>query len=168
MRFVQLPEQISFKRVSENDKILFLEQYIICFKILNKFLFFAQCHGFWNMNSNSVPSIAFTSKEKWERGEVGRNRWLSIYTDGSKLDNRVKGIVFLTKLDIRIAFQLTDHCNVPSREHSNERKPSCCDKSVLTTIKMFIYTDSKAALKSLKYLGVSSKVVKKRPDLLRV
>lgn len=49
--------------------------------------------------------------------EVGRDKWLSIYTDGSKQVDRVKGIVCLAILGIRIAFQLTDQCNVFQAEN---------------------------------------------------
>ena len=77
--------------------------------ILGKFPFLPTTTNFRNpieLKLNSVPNIAFPTREEWERDEVDRNAWISIYTDGSKLENRVGGGVLSAKL---IAFQLPDH-----------------------------------------------------------
>ena len=54
---------------------------------------------------NSVLNVAFRSREGWERDVVDKNAKISIYTDGSKLDNRVGGGVFSATLDTKIAFR---------------------------------------------------------------
>ena len=113
-----LPRDLLCKKLAANSALGLREssQFFACNKghsmILSKFPFLPTTTDFRNpleLNLNSVPNIAFPSPEAWESGEVDRDR--HIYTDGSKLDNRVIGSVFSTNLDTKIAFRLPDHCS---------------------------------------------------------
>ena len=82
---------------------------------------------------------------------------ISIYTDGSKLDNRLGDDVFSAKLDTKIAFRLPDHCNIFQAE------VTAIKESLLVLTRSAITTRniaSQSALRSLMSLRISSKIVK--------
>lgn len=98
---------------------------------------------------------------------MDRDTGVSVFTDVSKLFNRAGGGVLSAKFDARIAFQLPDHCSVFQAVITAIRKNYLVlTKSVPTTKNISIYTNRQAAFKSLKPLGVSSKIVKELHDFL--
>ncbi|OFC59623.1 hypothetical protein BBW68_14995 [Candidatus Erwinia dacicola] len=171
-----LPTDLFCKQVAAKSALRLREssQLVACNKghsrILSIFPFLPKTTDFHNpieRKLNSVHNIAFPTREEWKRGEVDRNTGISIYTDGSKLDHRVGGGVFCATLNTNIAFRLPDHCSVFQAEITAIKESLVVlTKSVLTTRSIYIYTDSQAALKSLKSPMVSSKLVKECLDLL--
>lgn len=89
--------------------------------------------------------------------------------DVSKLDSRVRGGVFSIKLDTIIAYRLATHGSILQASIiAIKESIIVLTRSVLTLItrNIFLCTDSQATLKSLKYLRLSSKVVKEYLDLV--
>lgn len=105
-------------------------------------------------NLNLVPNMTFPSREEWERSKA------DIYAGRSKLDNRVGGDAFSFRLSSTCLLQC-----LPSGDQSNPGKPSCSNKECAHNKKYIQYTSIYifyiySSLKSLKSLGVSSRIRK--------
>lgn len=109
------------------------------------------------------------SKEDWDNGLINCNKGISIYTDGSKLNDKVGGGVYSEKLGTSISFRLPDHCSVFQAEIlAIKESLLTLGKNVFTSREIYIYSDSQAALRSLKAFRHTSKTVKECRELLDV
>lgn len=139
-------------------------------KILSEFPFVPQTTDFRNsteLHINKSFTITFPTREDWDNGIIDSRNGISIYTDGSKLDEQVGGGFHSEELGASISFRLPDHCSVFQAEIIAIREGLLALKeNVLTTREINIYSDSQAALKSLQSPKITSKTVKTCIDVL--
>ncbi|XP_053968462.1 uncharacterized protein LOC128869891 [Anastrepha ludens] len=112
-------------------------------------------------------TVHFPSREEWVNGLTNNENGVSIYTDGSKLNDQVGGGVYSETIFANLSFRLPDHCSVFQAEIlAISESLLMLNKSVVTVRDIFIYSDSQAALKSLLSSKHSSKTVKECYKLL--
>lgn len=76
------------------------------------------------------------------RDDVGKGTRINIYTDGFKLDNKIRGGVLSAKLDTKNAFCLPYHCSV--FQEDIKEGLLALTKVVQTTRNIFTYIHSQA------------------------
>ena len=97
-------------------------------------------------------------KVAWSVRVPGDRRFVSFYTDGSKLGDRVGLGVFSGELGLSIARRLPDHCSVFQAEILAIRAAvDWLRYNVLTKVGVNIYSDSQAAIKSLSNVFLTSR-----------
>ena len=104
-------------------------------------------------------AISFPSREEWNENNVIYNSHLGIFTDGSKIDNKVGGGVFSEELKTQKSFRIPDYCSVYYAE-------VVAIQEALTILKgehpgthnIDIFSDSQAAIKSLGSTTFNSKI----------
>ncbi|XP_041449660.1 LOW QUALITY PROTEIN: uncharacterized protein LOC121404391, partial [Drosophila obscura] len=96
----------------------------------------------------------------WLEGPPGPKGAIRIFTDGSKLDNKVGGGIYSEQLNIRQSFRLPDHCSVFQAEVIAIKEAlSCLQEIAPAATHINIYSDSQAAIKSLNAITTSSATV---------
>lgn len=98
------------------------------------------------------------SRESWMMGIPGGEASINFYTDGSKLHEQVGFGVYSEELGLSLARRLPDHCSVYQAEMLAIKEVadwlSC---NVLSTTAVNIYSDSQAAVKSLKSMFLKTR-----------
>ena len=100
-----------------------------------------------------------SDREEWNGSIPGPSDAIHIYTDGSKLDNRTGGGVFSADLDINISFRMPDICSVFQAEVMAVKEALLNITPEYWGKKICIFSDSQAAIKSLKSISSNSKLV---------
>ncbi|XP_022217480.1 uncharacterized protein LOC111070830 [Drosophila obscura] len=87
--------------------------------------------------------IVPTKTDNWLEGPPGPDGAIQIFTDGSKLDNKVGGGIYSEQLNIRHSFRLPDHSSVFQAEFIaiNEALGWLCEIAT-TASHLNIYVDS--------------------------
>ena len=102
------------------------------------------------------------SREYWGKGENRRRGQISFYTDGSKLGGQVGLGVYSRELRLQISSRLPDHCSVFQAEVlAINTVVEWLARNVVSARHINIYSDSQAAIKSLKSTIQTSKVSRK-------
>ena len=100
------------------------------------------------------------SRVEWEEGRLDHSESLKIYTDGSKIDDRVGLGVHSQELHINISKRLPNFCSVLQAEvraiHEAARIIQC---SSISMENICVFTDSQAAIRSLRSKSGNSKTI---------
>ncbi len=103
--------------------------------------------------------VCFPSRDDWEKGKVVDNDTIQFFTDG-KLLGRVGSGVFSHQLDINLAFRLPDYCSVfQAKVIAISEVMDWLRYNTISSRDIVIFTDSQAAIKTLKAPFGTSKVV---------
>ena len=101
----------------------------------------------------------FPSRDEWNEGYKIDDNHLNMFTDGSKLENKVGGGVFSEELNTRKSFRLPDHCSVYQAEVAAIQEAlTIVKESQIGTDNINIFSDSQAAIKSLSSMTFNSKI----------
>jgi len=99
-------------------------------------------------------------REEWEQGRPGTTDAICFYTDGFILEGQVGGGVYSEQFDIRKSFRLPDHCSVFQADvYAIEEALTCLGKISLQRGHLNIYSDSKAAIKSIYSTNTNSRTI---------
>jgi len=104
-------------------------------------------------------AIVLPSRDEWSEGYSMNDGHLNIFTDGSKLDCKVGGGIYLRELNMRKSFRLPDYCSVYQAEVAAIHEALTILKTDMISIdNINIFSDSQAAIKSLGSTSFNSKI----------
>lgn len=106
--------------------------------------------------------ILYPTRESWESGCVSGSLGITIYTDGSKMENGTGAGLYSEALQKRESFRLPNTCSVFQAEiYAIEKAAALIQDSTIRPSNITICVDSQAALKAIESKTVKSKMVLK-------